>query len=208
MTQDNDMLAMPVREFLSETAAKKPTPGGGSVAGLVGALGAALGQMALMFTQGKKKFAEHEDYYAKLGPRLEQARQRFEELVGEDVRAYRMYQSAAKMDDGDPGKPEAQKQALTAAINVPRQAADRCLALLDDLREFAGKCNPYLVSDLVASAALAAATLRLSDYNVRINARQVGDAIDAARLRDASRGDLEKGVNLLNEIEQAVGDHL
>ena len=52
-----DPLAMSVREFLSATAAKTPTPGGGSVAALVAAIGASLAQMALGFSVGKKALA-------------------------------------------------------------------------------------------------------------------------------------------------------
>ena len=62
-----DILSIPVREFLAATAAKQPTPGGGSVAGVVAGLGVALGEMALNFTKGKKKYAEHEAFYDRLG---------------------------------------------------------------------------------------------------------------------------------------------
>ena len=40
--------------FLSATAAKQPTPGGGSVAALAGALSSAIGEMVLSYSIGKK----------------------------------------------------------------------------------------------------------------------------------------------------------
>jgi len=208
VASNEDMLAMSVREFLSQTAAKTSTPGGGSVAGVVGALAAALAEMSLNFTRGKKKFAEHEAYYAQLAPRLEQARRTFEGLVDEDVAAYRLYQAASRLGDEDPHKTEAFERALAAAIDVPRKATSVSLALLEDLLNFADKCNAYLISDLVAAAALAIATIRLSDYNVRINARQVQDEQAAAELRQASARDLRQGLELLDKIERAAASLL
>ena len=61
MSESINFMDLPVKDFIAATAAKTPTPGGGSVAGAVGAMGVALGQMSLVFTQVKKKFAEHED---------------------------------------------------------------------------------------------------------------------------------------------------
>ena len=205
---DRDMLRLSVREFLSQTGAKTPTPGGGSVAGLVGALGAALGEMSLNFTRGKKKYAEHEDFYADLHPRLEKARKTFEELVGNDVAAYELYQASARMSDDDPEKPEASERALAAAIDVPRRATKLSLELLEDMRALRDKCNPYLISDLVAACALAVATVRLSDYNVRINARQITDEQSASKLRESSRSDRDRAEKLLDEIERSAQDLL
>jgi formiminotetrahydrofolate cyclodeaminase len=205
---EKDMLAMSVRDFVAQTAAKTPTPGGGSVAGLTGALGAALGEMALVFTQGKKKYAEHEPFYAELKPRLEKARKAFEDLVAADVSAYEMYQAATRLADADPGKPAAAKRALEAAINVPREATRVGLALLDDLLAFSDRCSPYLISDLAAGAALAVAAIQLSDYNVRVNALQVSDKGAADNLRAESLRDVRRGQELLDKIEQAVRKHL
>jgi len=207
VADNKDMLAMPVREFLSQTAAKTSTPGGGSVAGVVGALAAALAEMSLNFTRGKKKFAEHEAYYAELAPRLERVRGTFDDLVAEDVAAYKLYQAASRLGDEDPAKGQALERALAAAIDVPRKATGVSLGLLEDLLNFADKCNAYLISDLVAAAALAVATIRLSDYNVRINARQVEDK-QAAELRESSTRDLRRGLELLDKIEQAAGSLL
>lgn len=207
MAENEDVLAMPVKDFIAETAAKSPTPGGGSVAGVVGALAAALGEMALNFTRGKKKFAEHAESHEHLAGRLTKTRRMFGDLVADDIAAYRLYHDATRSPEG-PEKDEALQLAIAAAINVPREATKLALALLGDLQELTDKCNPYLISDLVASAALAAATVRLCDYNVRINAPQVDDKQAAAEIRQASADDLAKANSLLEAIEQAVKKHL
>ena len=44
------------KEFIESVASKEPIPGGGSVAALVGALGASLSAMVARLTVGKKKY--------------------------------------------------------------------------------------------------------------------------------------------------------
>ena len=51
----------PVTTFLDELASNAPAPGGGSVAALSGALGAALISMVCNLTVGKKKYADVQD---------------------------------------------------------------------------------------------------------------------------------------------------
>ncbi len=199
--QKQDMLSMTVREFIAAVAAKSPTPGGGSVAGVVGALGVALGEMALNFTRGKKKFAQHEEYHAHLSSRLEHARAMAIDLVSDDVAAYSLYRDAAAMADGA-DKDQAMQLALSAAINVPREMAKLCLAVMQDLSELLPKCNPYLVSDLTAAAALATATVTLCDYNVRINIPQFKDRAASGEIAAQSAADLEKAKSLQASIEQ------
>ena len=203
----DDVLGMSVRDFAAATAAKTPTPGGGSVAAVVGALGTALGEMALHFTRGKKKFAAHEEVYAALDARLARARGMFEDLVADDMAAYGLYARTSKQPDG-PDKGEALQIATAAAIDVPRQVAKLCLAVLHDLRALADKVNPWLATDLLAAAALAAATCRLCDYNVRVNAPQLSEAQAAADIRAASTADLQRADALRAEIEAVGGAHL
>ena len=200
---DKDMLELSVREFVAATAAKRPTPGGGSVAGVVAALGVALGEMALNFTRGKKKYAQHEDHYAHLAGRMEKARRMFQDLVADDIAAYGMYQESTRMTDG-PEKDEAVQLATAAAINVPRQATKLALAVIEDLVDLAPKSNPWLITDLLASAVLAVAAAKLSDFNVRINIPQVTDKAAAEDIRRASAGDLARAQDLLETLEQST----
>ncbi len=53
MSASKDYLRLPLHDFLADVAARTPTPGGGSVAAAVGALGAALARMALAYTEGR-----------------------------------------------------------------------------------------------------------------------------------------------------------
>ncbi|MFA6134073.1 MAG: cyclodeaminase/cyclohydrolase family protein [Phycisphaerae bacterium] len=207
MPNNDDLLALPVGQFIDAIAAKTPTPGGGSVAGVVGAMAVALAEMALNFTQGKKKYAKHEEFHAHLAARLRKMRGMFQDLVADDISAYGLYQETTRREDG-PEKDTAMQLALAAAIDVPREAAKLSLALLEDLQAFADKCSPYLISDLAAAAALAAATARLSDYNVRVNVPQVADAAGADEVRRSSADDLAKAGQLLTSIEQSIGKHL
>jgi len=199
----DDLLELSVRQFVASAAAKTPTPGGGSVAGVVGALAVALGEMTLNFTMGKKKFAQHETAHAHLSARFQRARTMFLSLVADDVSAYGMYQETMKMADG-PQKDQAVQLALAAAINVPREMTKLTLAVMQDLLDLSDKCNPYLISDLVAGAALGAAVIRLCDYNVRINVPQLSDQTAAVEVHASAAADLAKAGGLLEQIEQAA----
>ena len=207
MSDADNVLSLSVADFLDATAAKTATPGGGSVAGVVGALAASLAEMALNFTRGKKKYAEYEAYHEQIGERLEKTRGMFQMLVTDDIEAYKLYQSANRQPDG-PDKVQAVQLATAAAINVPREATKLALALLSDLRELQDKCNPYLITDLLAAGVLAVATIRLSDYNVRINVPAVEDQTAGEEINQASRSDLKKAQSLAEEIERAAAELL
>ena len=202
MEETKDFLSMSVRDFISAVAARTPTPGGGSVAGVAGAMATALGEMALNFTQGKQKFARHDAVYTHVSRRLVRARDMFLQLVADDVSAYNLYRQAAAMPDGDE-KDQALQLALAAATNVPREMTKLTLAMMEDLLELADKCNPYLLSDLLAGAALAAATVQLCHYNVRVNVPQLKDSAAAADIQSASLADLQKAQTLQASIQQS-----
>ena len=207
MSDSKQMLELSVTEFTAATAAKQPTPGGGSVAGLVGALATGLGEMALNFTIGKKKYAEFAEQHSHLSGRLEKARGMFLDLVADDITAYSMYGEATKLPDGAE-KDAALELALAAAINVPREMAKLCLAVMQDIKILTTCSNRFLVSDLVAGAALASATTVLCDMNVRINARNLSDKTVAKEICEASTKDRNTAAALALEVENAVKEYL
>lgn len=202
---EKEIFQMTVGEFISALGAKTPTPGGGSAAGLVGALAVALGEMSVHFTQGKKKFAQHETFYTHLEHRLAAAGAMFRELIADDMAAFEYLQEASAAPEV-PEKTAAVQLAVSAAINVPREMAKFSLAVMQDLASLIDKCNPWLISDLAAGAALAAAVVRLSHYNVLVNTPQLEDLAAAGEMRSASAADLARAGKLLKGIESAAAE--
>ncbi len=206
MTDIEDYMGFSVRDFAAATAAKRATPGGGTVAGVVGALATALGEMVLNFTRGKKAFAEFADAHEALAARLARARGMFADLTADDAAAYTLYTEAAKCKDET--KETRMTTALAAAIDVPRQMTALAISVLESLIALGEHCNKYLLTDLSAAAVLAEAVVRLSDYNVRVNAANLPDKSAAADLRKASARDCKRANELCATVEKIVSEYV
>ena len=201
------MLNLTVEDFVAQTAAKSSTPGGGSVAGVVGSLAAALGEMSLNFTIGKKKFADFAELHQKLATELADLRQKSLELIDADVKAYQKFCDINKLPDS-PTKQASLYDALIESIEVPAELANTMLTLLKLLDTLKDKCNHWLISDLVAAARLAVAVSALCDFNVRINARNLEDKTLAQDYRNRSADARKLANKIADEIESAVANLL
>ena len=158
-----------IADFLDRLASSAPTPGGGSVAALSGALAAALGQMACALTVGKPKFAAVEEQVRRLAARLARAEALLRRLMDEDAAAYLELSAAFKLDRSDPQRPERIRQAATLAGEVPLETASLSHRVLLDLRELDPVANPNLRSDVEAATHLAQAAIQAGAANVRDN---------------------------------------
>src|SRR2546423_15136788 len=81
------VLDLTAREFSAALAAKQPTPGGGSAAALVGALGAGLVSMVCQYTVGREKYADVEEAMQRVLARSEGLRAELEDAAAGDVEA-------------------------------------------------------------------------------------------------------------------------
>jgi formiminotetrahydrofolate cyclodeaminase len=134
-----------IEEFLEELAARKPTPGGGSVAALSGALSAALVCMAAEFS-GNRAFSK-------------QARtlmSTLTHLVDRDAEAF------AARD-------------LREATRVPLQTAKHSYAVLKLAGALLKTCNPKVITDVGVAAKMAAAAVKGAMLNVEGNLVSIGD---------------------------------
>src|SRR5438309_1023166 len=97
-------LNTPVGEFLNAAAAKQPTPGGGSVTALVGALSASMGEMVVNYSVGKKGLEPHQPQLTLALTELKKARQFLLALMVEDQNAYALLTQLQKLprDSADP----------------------------------------------------------------------------------------------------------
>ena len=189
----------PVTTFLDELASDAPAPGGGSVAAISGALGAALISMVCNLTLGKKGYDEVQGDIQDLVAQSEALRAELTNLVEKDVKAYTGYSVAAKMPRGtDEEKAEratAMQAALKTATDVPLSIAEAAVKVMDLCMPAAEKGNKWAVSDAGVAVLMAEAALRSAALNVLINLGSLKDEAFVADRRAKLEALLEgKGV--------------
>jgi glutamate formiminotransferase len=158
-----------IASFAARLAARTPTPGGGSAAGVVAALASALGEMVLAYSIDPAKPAE--DLVA-VNAALTDGRHRFLELSDEDSRSYDAVRQSKKVRKERPNDPAAQEgylQAVRGAAEVPLETARRAVGLAKQLDSVRGRTRAALGSDLVTSLALFRAAAEGALANVAIN---------------------------------------
>ncbi|MEE9395069.1 MAG: cyclodeaminase/cyclohydrolase family protein [Planctomycetota bacterium] len=170
----SDDLANPLLdEFLRDLASGAPTPGGGAVAGLCGALGAALTSMVANLTIGKKKYAAVENEFKERLAPLETARYKLRQLMDDDARVFAAYMAAWKLPKGDDDAKAARKEAIRLATldasEVPLRTLEACRDLLPAIRFAAESGNQNAVSDAGIAALLVTCGAKAAAMNVKIN---------------------------------------
>lgn len=162
------MMDKSVIEFLEGVAAKTPTPGGGSIAALAGAISCSLAEMVCNLTIGKKKYASVEEEMKELAEKMRQRRQEFLKLVEEDAKAFDEVMKAYK-EGGD------EQKALKRASQVPYETASLCLSIMNDLLIIAEKGNKNSITDAGVAALMAHAAFHSAILNVKINLKYIED---------------------------------
>jgi formiminotetrahydrofolate cyclodeaminase len=189
----------PVTGFLDELASNAPAPGGGSVAALSGALGAALISMVCNLTVGKKGYEDVQGDINGLLARSEALRQELTDLLEDDVAAYTGYSKAAKMprttDEEKAERAKAMQAALKVATDVPLRIAEAAVRVMELCMPAAEKGNKWAVSDAGVGVLMGEAALRSAALNVFINLGSLKDREFVADRRAKLEGLLEgKGV--------------
>jgi formiminotetrahydrofolate cyclodeaminase len=192
----------PLSDFLASIASKTPTPGGGAVASAVGALAAALAQMVVAYSVGKRSLAQHEPRLQDSVKVLERARAMLLELADEDAGAYGAVNELSKLHEGDPRR-AALPAAMAASVQVPLAVMAAAVDLLRHFEELAPITNKQLRSDLAIAAVLADATTRASRWNVAVNVAFLSDKATADASTKAAEGLLSESKRLCKIVESA-----
>ena len=186
-----------IKDFLEAVAAKRPTPGGGSVSAIVGALGAALGVMTARYSED----ADSEGA-------LDVLKNDFAALSDADAEAYGLVTSAMSLPKDSEETKRRRKTALQAAFadaaEVPLKGMGLAAKGLEVLAALAGRCNKHLVSDLASACGFLWAALEGCAENVRVNAASLHDADKRLRLESERARLLASGAERRNGILKAV----
>ena len=188
-----------ISAFLDAAAAKQPTPGGGSIAALAGALAASMGEMVLAYSVNKKDLQAHRPELESALGELHRARQLLLGLMVEDQVAYTSLTEARKQGGG-----RAFEEALLASIRVPQAIGATAVAILETSSKLVEKVNHYLLSDLAVCGDLAMATVRCASYNIRANLADVSDTEQRASYERSGADSVAKGVALIRDLSPRI----
>ncbi len=192
-----EMRSRSIGGFLSDLASASPTPGGGSVAALSGAIAADLGRMVCSLAlkkSAKEELAALNDSFTVLEAELL-------DLATADEQAFDSVMTAYGMDRADDGRAEAIARALQRATEVPLTTAERAVALLDVLCRLAPLGTRHSISDVGVAAYMADAALRSALLNVEVNLAYRQDQRETDRLAVVAAGMRERASAL---VEQTI----
>lgn len=185
-----------IEGFLQAAGARQPTPGGGSVTALAGALAASMGEMVVNYSIGKKGAEAHEEELKPALGEFARARALLLGLMVEDQAAYEALTAARKLAADTPQRVEA----LLDCIRVPQSVAAAGVSILDVCDKLVEIVNPRLLSDLAVCAELAMATTRCGIYNVRANLASLPETAGLGQIESTNGQLLSRGIMLIQRV--------
>ncbi|MGA1843083.1 MAG: cyclodeaminase/cyclohydrolase family protein [bacterium] len=169
----------PLRTYIEDASSGRPTPGGGSIAAMAGALAGSMMNMVSNFTVGKKAYAAVEERTRKIlkeGTRLTEEMLR---LAVEDTEAYavvsKSYGLPKETDEDKKARSLAIQEACKIALQVPSRVMACAEEMFTQLTELVDIGNKNLITDTGVSALLALAAVESASLNVRINLAFIKD---------------------------------
>jgi formiminotetrahydrofolate cyclodeaminase len=173
------ILDLTVSEFLRQLAAEQPTPGGGSVAALAGALGAGLVCMVCVYTIARERYRDVDDWARRLLARAQELQGDFERATEAAAAAYQSFADAQQLPRDSQGqraaRSAAMQQALRDSTDVPLDVAAAAAELVGLAHVAAEIGNESLISDAAVAASLALAAFQSARLNVELNAAGISD---------------------------------
>jgi formiminotetrahydrofolate cyclodeaminase len=188
-------------DFVSALSSKEPTPGGGSAAGLVGAIGVGLLLMVANYIEDQTKVA----------PVFEPfniAKNELLELIDLDADSFNLYMKAIKLPKAtDEEKKERSKEMQAALVNasqIPFATMKACVRVIPYMNILEQECKKGMISDLGASATCLRSAIESAYLNIIINAGSIKDKEYADKLLAESIQIKEEAINSLNTTYQNV----
>ena len=166
-----------VTDYINVVDSINPTPGGGSVIALVGAVASGLARMYAHLTFDKKAYAKHaletRDNFEQSFSQLLTIKEKMIVAIDEDALVYTRVIQAYRLPKETTAEIETRLAAIQvatlAAISVPQRvmlAAYDGLCLLENLIPFG---NKNAVSDIIIAIHLFACVVECSIINMKIN---------------------------------------
>jgi len=201
-----------VREFITELSSGNPTPGGGSVAALCGALGAALSAMVANLTVEREKYEQTWKSMEEVKKEAANLSARFLELMQEDADTYQKVMEAFELpretDDQQASRQAAIEEAMKKAATVPLETLRASERLIRAARKAVQGGNPNAITDAGAAVQLANATAVVASYNVQINISRIKDQAFVAKCEKEVTEILKRQEALISDVDGSANIYL
>ena len=193
-----------VDDFLKVLASDEPTPGGGSVAALSGALGCALFIMVLDLTIGKKKYLEVTPDLEVLKPEIESLLEELTDSIDRDAKAYDTFTAARQLpksnDEEKAIRREAMQAAMKTAAETPKATARYIHQAMKMGMEIARKGNVNVLSDAGVGMSCLMTGLMSALMNIAINLGGLKDESYVSQMREEMAFLKIEGIRLTHEV--------
>jgi len=176
---EKSLVRLNLRQFCNETLSDSPAPGGGSVAALMGALGASLGGMVANLSAGKRGWDDKLEYFSEMAVRGQQLKDELLFLVDEDTAAFNKVMAAFGLPKESAEEKAARSKAIQSAnkyaAEIPLRVMETASKSYELLAAMADKGNPASISDVGVGLLATRACIDGAAMNVRINLSSLKD---------------------------------
>ena len=172
-SKENRLIDLSVKGFTDELSSNSPAPGGGSVAALVGSLGAALTSMVAALSHEKKGYLKKREMMENVGKKTQKIKDRLSFLIDEDTNAFNKIMAANRISATSPAE-IAEKENLVLDANkyaaeIPLEVAETSFKIFELAELMVNEGNPNSVSDVGVAGEAAFTAVRGACLNVLIN---------------------------------------
>ncbi|MDD5887061.1 MAG: cyclodeaminase/cyclohydrolase family protein [Oscillospiraceae bacterium] len=198
--------------FADELNSKAPVPGGGSVAALVGSLGAALAGMVGALTTGKKKYAAYEEDIQRILRQAEDLQLELMDQIDRDANNFlplsKCYGLPAGTEEEKAEKEKKMQAALKKAVTAPVDIIKLSFRALKLQEELVEKGSRLALSDVGCGALCLQSSMKMAWLNVIINLKSIHDEEFVRSIRQETEPLLQEGEVLASDIYAQVEDQL
>ena len=206
LAPERPLASMTLQDFADETSRDSAAPGGGSVAALAGALGAALAAMVANLPHPKQAFEGVRSELEDVAVRAQEIKQELLDAIDADTWSFQALMEAGKV--AGPAREAAVREATLGAARVPLAVAEACpevVELCARARESGMKAS---ASDAGVGAGMARAAALGAAMNVRINLQEMADDPEAGEMLRRVDEALRRTRTRAGEVEAEVWSSL
>ena len=206
---DTALVEMKLTDFVDEVSRETPAPGGGSIAALAGALGAALSSMVANLTANKRgSDPETDKILNEAANKCQEIKNILVKAVDDDTNAFNDYMTARRLPNKTAEekkvREEAMQNGLKQAVRVPLNTAQFSYEAIEIAQTVAKYGNPNSITDVGVGAQSAYTGVLGGIYNVLINLKDIKDEKFNSEMRNTCAELKDKAQKRLKEVLQFV----